>query len=962
MTSLYIGGKLNRMRMDETKSCETPPSVDSYPRQESEPRTAPPDLEGLKGRFEFDPEIIEGGMGLIYRARDLKLGRIVAIKELKTRSNRRALGEEAMAMARLSHPNIVQIFDFVEVENREFIIMEYVDGGTLSEWLDERPRVWQEVVRVYIQAGRGLEAVHQRGLVHRDFKPLNVLIDRGVARLIDFGLAQDVDSQCPGSRCRGYKGRSDTMAHAGSGTPGYRSPEQARADKTVAASDIFTFCTALCRSLVGDFPFPSGEDRSSAIQRGEVEFDGPKTPIPRNLKRAIRRGLAFSPEDRWPSMGALLSALESCLRAHLVFRRNLLFGFMAVGIILIGKVGGARLSKSEPRHVDGLSCMWGSAEIDELWDEDARKALESAFFAEASPLAEQHWTMTSGLLDRYADSWRRVRAEVCGYPTGDQATSHLRVDASECLSLRLNSFRDAVRTLRVADDASMRGAPTVVADLPPVAFCLENEAMKTNLEPPAGLGGRLVDRAIRSWGAQAMIREASGDGLLGVELATIAVNVADALSYRPAQAEAYFTLGVLQRRAATYGEAEESLQRSVMFAEASRHDEVAANAWMELMKLSLALSDGRESLVRSRRVWASVERAGPARRRRGEELVLEAIALATAGDDTEAHVALEQGIDSLERTLASGADPLWAAGVYNNVAVAYRRLGLASRAYLAYRTALQLYEEASVEVHPRLVEIHLSAALVLVGERRLAEAVEHEETAVSMSSLLYGEFSEDVADVYLSMADRLLLVGESELALPRALVAGEILDETLPDDVSYRSIAHTSAAIAYGRLGLLAEATVAAERAARLASETSSDVEMRVVTLVNLADALVKQGDVSRAAKSAAQARALINRTPGDRARLLGAHVDVLDGAIAISESRPDEASPVLRRALGAFVDDGVDDDFALAEAALLLARTETGAQAQHTHEQAVALFLESGSDGARLASRVRNSPRQDDI
>jgi len=151
------------------------------------------------GRYVVLSLVGRGGMGDVYAAYDPELDRKVAVKLLRvkpgngvslTEGRQRTL-REAQAIARLSHPNVVVVFDVGTFEDKVFIAMEFVEGNTLAYWSEAQPRTWQEILKVFVSAGRGLEAAHEKGLVHRDFKPDNVMIGRdGQVRVMDFGLVQ----------------------------------------------------------------------------------------------------------------------------------------------------------------------------------------------------------------------------------------------------------------------------------------------------------------------------------------------------------------------------------------------------------------------------------------------------------------------------------------------------------------------------------------------------------------------------------------------------------------------------------------------------------------------------------------------------------------------------------------------------------------------------------------------------
>lgn len=274
-----------------------------------------------------------GGNAVIYSAADEDQGRQVAIKLLRDdRSGRRDTQarflREAKAMARLDHPNVVRIYEVGMHEGRVFLALEYVQGRTLREWLEaERPEL-AEIVTRYLEAGRGLQAAHAAGLMHRDFKPDNaVLGDDGRVRVVDFGLARStrgtdtfktIEEQTPGLRDALAEGPELLSTIGLSGTPAYMSLEQHFGRSTDPRSDQFSFCVALWEAVFGERPFDgrTAGQIARAIEAGTVrQPSGPRAAeVPRRLRKALERGLAAERIDRWPSMAELLDEIEAAQR------------------------------------------------------------------------------------------------------------------------------------------------------------------------------------------------------------------------------------------------------------------------------------------------------------------------------------------------------------------------------------------------------------------------------------------------------------------------------------------------------------------------------------------------------------------------------------------------------------------------------------------------------------------------
>jgi serine/threonine protein kinase len=265
------------------------------------------------GRYELIRQLGAGAMGVVMEAHDSELDRKVALKLLrKGRSDdaKARLLREARAMAKLPSDHVVTVHDVGTIDGQDYVAMELVAGGTLAGWLRDASPSHTAIVAAFVQAGRGLAAAHAEGIVHRDFKPHNVLRHTsGAIKVTDFGLARPatrIDKPVPA-------GTADPMVTAtGSllGTPAYMAPEQWDGGEVGPAADQFAFCVSLWEALTGARPFSGNtldELRDSTL-RGPRTLDASK--LPRRLRPIVLRGLSIAPADRWPSMTALLAALE----------------------------------------------------------------------------------------------------------------------------------------------------------------------------------------------------------------------------------------------------------------------------------------------------------------------------------------------------------------------------------------------------------------------------------------------------------------------------------------------------------------------------------------------------------------------------------------------------------------------------------------------------------------------------
>ncbi|HKE18328.1 MAG TPA: protein kinase, partial [Kofleriaceae bacterium] len=285
------------------------------------------------GRYRILRVVGAGGMGTVYAAQDPELDRVVALKLLDpslaatdATTLRARLAREAQAMARLAHPNVIAVHDIGSFGDQLFIAMEHVDGGTLRSWLRSAPRDWRAVVEVMTAAGRGLVAAHAAGVVHRDFKPDNVLVGvDGRVRVTDFGLARlqtaaagtSAAAAADGGRIDA-RGVTTSLSRSGAllGTPAYMPPEQLRGEPADERSDVFSFCATAWEALYGERPF-AGRDLAelgAAVCAGQLRPRPDRPAVPDRVHEAIARGLHAEPDRRWPSMSALLAAIEGAVR------------------------------------------------------------------------------------------------------------------------------------------------------------------------------------------------------------------------------------------------------------------------------------------------------------------------------------------------------------------------------------------------------------------------------------------------------------------------------------------------------------------------------------------------------------------------------------------------------------------------------------------------------------------------
>ena len=466
------------------------------------------------GRYVVVSRIGAGAMGVVFEAYDPGLGRKVALKVVRAAGSKLA---EARALARLAHPNIVTIHDVGMAGDYLWLAMELLQGQTLRQWLARPDRPWRDTLRVLVPAAEGLDAAHEAGLVHRDFKPENVMLGpAGSVRVMDFGLARLVDAE-----------------HAVTepcGSPPYMAPEcfDGAGDER---ADQFAFCVVLWEALYGERPFAG----QSALEVARAIVDGdlrrPRRAAPRWLHRIVVRGLDPDPDERWPSMQALLGALRRG-RA----RARIGKGVLAVGLAGAVGLGALGVDAGIERH-RLAACERAGAEIERTWSADE----------ETDPHVRP-W------LDGYATAWAAAKTETCvaANVTGrwDLATAHR---AAQCLEDRRVHLDALVTELQHADAVNEVAASWAAAELPDVAPCRDQGWLARIPTPPPDRAAAIATTTAALARARALqVTAGTNDALDAARRAHVD---ARAIGWPRLTAAADLTLGELLLRR---GEAEEA--------------------------------------------------------------------------------------------------------------------------------------------------------------------------------------------------------------------------------------------------------------------------------------------------------------------------------------------------------------------------------------------------------------------
>ena len=795
----------------------------THPRRRLSDPEAPARLErgANLGRYLILEEIGHGGMGVIYAAYDPDLDRRVALKVLPVAG--RETGErtarrlrEARALARLNHPNVLAVYDVGVAEGLPFIATELVGGETLAAWL-RRPRPTGEILRTFRLAGRGLIAAHAEGLVHRDFKPSNVMIGSdGRVRVVDFGLAElvsvpdsspvvDVETLSDPAEAVRWAGGGPPGADAPRGAPGtprYMAPEQRSGGPVGPAADQFSFCVALHRALFGVFPPECGdvEDDDGA----EPRWVAGKRRISARVRGALRTGLAEDPDRRHPSMADLLAALTPS-----PWRGGRAFG--ALALLLLLAWGGYRL-KHEERRV----CGAGLERVAEVWGPASRQRLREVFAASAKEYVADAWPATARVLDAYSEDWASSYRRACiAHRRGAQSPELFDL-RGECLEQRLRELAAVLRVLSAGDEARLERALEAVSRLTPSTECAEVRSLRAPQPVPAEAKARVA--ALRSDQAEVRALLVSGAYADGQARAETLVEAARELGHWPLTAEALLYLGRLADAQFQAEAAEQTLVEAVLAAQAGGHERIAAEAFLRLARaVGLRLND----LERARRLAdqarevitrlgappilaadledlagtlltqeARYDAAG-ARLRRALELRAAALgadhpavgnSLIRLGNVDMARGELEAARDFFGRALAISQrargpwHPTTASGFARLGTVSFE-LGAYDEALASYRRALEIRRRSLGPDHVRVAVSLTDIANVLTVRERYQEALDNYRAALEVFEKTLGPSHGHVATTLNNLATALLHQGRPRQARGHFMRALEMREE-----------------------------------------------------------------------------------------------------------------------------------------------------------------------------------------
>lgn len=785
---------------------------------------AHPSPQRRLGRFLVRGILGRGGMGTVLEAFDETLARTVALKLLhghldEYRKDR--LLREAQALAQLSHPNVVQVYEVGMVEDQMFIAMELVEGETLREW-QRRRRHWRQVVDVYLQAGRGLAAAHARDLIHRDFKPENCIIgNNGRVRVLDFGLAR-------GSKVSEPTTSQDLLLEDGAlrqritqsgkvlGTLSYLPLAQIKGQPADARSDQFSFCVSLYEALYGVLPFHDGSLHAliSAQQAGVMQKGPHERAVPRRLRRILLRGLAEQPEARWATMDELLAALERLLQPRRLLHQAgvaTLLGAFGAGAVVLALV-------------EDTPCTDSRTALEGTWSRFDRQRVEAAFLGSGHAEAPQLLERVNAELDAYTEAWVDMHEESCRATYVHHSQSEALLDRRmRCLQRRHGRLTATIDALAEVSSPSEALERTVLPfKLPTLESCADLDALEAALPLP--------DEPERRERVLALRREIDRADTLGeggaideaTQIALVTVEEARGVSYEPVLAEALETLGRLQVMGAFAAAGEVTLQEAIEVAARAKDDSIGARAWSSLIYAAMIQDELDRGLSLCFAARAAVERAGDPVAR-GWLLNNVGTLHAQRGELDEAHALFRQAL--AVKQSAVGPDHLDVGIAWSNLGYALLRDARRDEAREAFERARAIFVTKVGESHPYVAFVETGLGYLREERGELVEAAAHYQRALEIRERALGPSHVQAAKSLEHLGSVRQRQGERDEAVELLRRALDIYVHALGPAGAQVGVSTLSLAEAELQRGHLEDARALAERAQRLLDDDGTAIE-----------------------------------------------------------------------------------------------------------------------------------------
>jgi tetratricopeptide (TPR) repeat protein/predicted Ser/Thr protein kinase len=762
------------------------------------------------GRFTVLKRLGAGGMGVVYAAYDNELDRKIAIKLLRgideTGSHIARLKREAQALAKLSHPNVVHVYEIGSFRKQVFVAMEFVEGVSLREWEpDPGSAAVDQILAKFIEAGRGLAAAHAAGLIHRDFKPDNTLVGNdGRVRVLDFGLARglDEDEDAPAASLNQSVDLFDstdstlraplTRTGAILGTPAYMAPEQHMGKRADARCDQYAFCVALFEKLYGQRPFAANTLRQLVMRVLEGKIEEPsesRHTVPQWLRRVLERGMAVMPEQRWPDMNSLLVALAGPRKRR----------WWVLGVATVALVATVGTTYALSRETGPGPCEGGERELVGVWDDDIRAEVHDAFLATKAPYAENAWQGTAHHLDTYADAWVVMHREVCEASVVRQEESpELFGRKMVCLGQRLTELEQLTELLVDADADVVSLAVVAAGSLTRIDSCADERSLIADVDDER------LDELERLL-ASANGRKALGKYDEGFEIAKQALALARQIGTSHGEGRALLLLGDLQTKRRKIPEAKLHLREALRRADVAGDDATRVEALTQLMRVSYLEHDpdGGEALAADAR--AALDRLGSAPLLEAD-FYLHCGSLALArGDNENAGEYHRRALEIREAQL--GADHPEVAISLTNISNALRAQGLHQQSEEMARKALAIFEAQLGADHPYTAASHNNIGNSLLEQGRhiawddperakpyFEQAEEHYRKAVAIREANFGS-------EHPSVALNLHNLGEAQRSLGHYADARKTLERSLEIKRQHMAEDHPSIVLTSTALG-----------------------------------------------------------------------------------------------------------------------------------------------------------------
>lgn len=729
------------------------------------------------GRFVVLERLGAGGAGSVHRAYDPQLDRSVAVKVLHACGSTARLLAEARAMAKLRHPNVVTVYDVGEAEDRIWLAMEYVEGGTLRTWIDATQRSEREIVEVFRSAGKGLAAAHAEGLVHRDFKPDNVLMHAQERPAVtDFGLAVQDQLQEEASESRESFDIDATLTSRLAGTPAYMSPEQFSGGTVGPASDQFSFGVALFEALCGRRPFPGTTVHEVCRQVLDGGYDFSGDGARPWLRPVLERMLQTEPADRYPTMAAALEALD---REPILRRRRI---WVAGGAAALALGTGAVMTQDRTP-----TCDAGAEQVAFSWNSQRRDAIDAAIVSEGLSASATTMPAVYDRLDAWSEEWRRAIDDACQATHVRKAQSPERLDTrTRCFDREVSRVAALADELATADGRALKRAYDAVTSLPGPAVC--DDPFESHVPSASEV------EAWR-WHGRALARGDLGrypSGLQAVESGLSELGD----GARSTRAALRVVEGTLARRSGDHKRAEAALRGAILDCSEDPNPVTVANAWLELAMLvgdSMVQSERADGiLLAAEAAVAAVDDPRFERRFstiRGSVLVL-------AGRYSE-------GLASLERALAMAEGPLVRSVILNNYGNALYEAGRPADALEVFDEVWELDSRIRPPGHSALILIHQNRARALGDLGRNEEAVSSLREALDAGSRAYGPDAPALGALYLNLGVALIERQEYVLAKQNIARAQEVWKAVHPPSHRFFEIADINLGIVASQTGRL---------------------------------------------------------------------------------------------------------------------------------------------------------------